>query len=583
MADTGYGVHTKNLVRRLKEDHEVAVHSVGGWEGMGIDWEGVQIYPSGAGKHGENSIPYWFDKVNADVVFSHHDHWAMSDTLKNIQLNGIPMILYTVLDHDLPGQRPPPAVIEANENASHTIVMSKWAEERIRNSRIDQDRVRQIPHGVNTSKYAPVIKEISEERLKKDLGIPEDGFLFGMVAANYGPRKNIPIHMQAFKHLRDTYGIDDVYLYIHTHPTMGGGYNLYEVRDALNLSQEHCMFPDPHEMYHGLEDMVVVQLYNTFDVHLNVTQSESWGLTITEAMSCGTPVIAANNSAQTEQFGIPPDSYIGTQDAFKVTSQGLLVYRGAEMWTQNATARRFTARVDDIVDAMYFYYMNQELIDEHGENAREYVQSNYDWEYVYDEYWRPFFDEVEDEFTGDYNEWYFKRRERETDSIAFKQEALEISLEIRGDTVLDVGCGTGTLLKHLEEKGFDVTGIEKSEEGIELAEEKGLEVYQGDVRDINMKDNSYDTVVSQHVLEHVDADVYTLSEMCRVARKKVVAIVPISTAVSRDADPTEKHEYTAARIEKLAEDFEERTSYEMEYRKIDVTDVSQNWMITIEV
>ena len=583
MADTGYGVHTKNLIRRLKDDHEVAVHSVGGWEGMGIDWEGVHIYPSGAGKHGEQSIPYWFDKTDSDIVFSHHDHWAMADTLSSIQQNGIPMALYTILDHDLPGKRPPEAVVKANEGAVKSIVMSEWAEKRMKNSRVPQNSVSQIPHGVNINKYAPVTEEIPKEELKRDLGIPEDSFLFGMVAANYGPRKNIPVHMQAFKNIRDEYGLDDAYFYIHTHPTMGGGYNLYDVRNALNIDEEHCIFPDPHEMYHGLEDMVVVQLYNTFDVHLNITQSESWGMTVTEAMSSGTPVIAANNSAMTEQFGVPHNTYVSKDDGYRVTSQGILVHRGAEMWTQNATARRYTSYREDIENAMLYYYNNRDKIDEHGKNAREWVVDNYDWDYVYKKHWRPLFNELEEELSGEYGNWYFKRREQETQSQAFKQEAFEVMMEVRGTEVLDIGCGTGTLMEYLKEKGYKTTGIEKHQAGIDIAKEKELDVHEGDIRDINMKDDSFDTVVSQHVLEHIEADAHALSEMCRVATEKVISIVPEGNLVEEQPDDTEVRRYRKNNIERLKDEFEELTDYAMEYKKIQVGNNNENWLITVQL
>jgi len=585
MADTGYGVHTKNLVRRLKDDHNVAIHSVGGWEGMGIDWEGIQVYPSGAGEHGEKSIPYWFDKTESDVVFSHHDHWAMSDVMSGIQQNGIPIILYTVLDHDLPGKRAPEAVVQANENSCRTITMSEWAKQRLRNSRVPQEKVSQIPHGVDTSKYAPVTDEIPQSELKRDLGVPEDGFLFGMVAANYGPRKNIPLHMQAFKELRDEHGLKDIYFYIHTHPTMGGGYNLYEIRDALNIEEEHCLFPDPHEMYHGIEDLVVVQLYNTFDVHLNVTQSESWGLTITEAMSCETPVIAANNSAMTEQFGVAHDTFVTQEEGFRVTDQGILVHRGNELWTQNASARRYTCSVEDMKQAMLYYYENRDEIDEHGENAREWVCETYNWDRLYDAFWKPLFDDVEEELDDEYNNWYYKRRSSEAESEAFQKEALEIALETRGDEILDVGCGTGKLMQYLERKGYTVTGIEKSQSAIEYIEEnvdEELQVYFGDARHINMKDNSYDTVVCQHVLEHIEADVHALSEMCRAAREKVIAIVPTGSVVD-SVDKTEKRRYTVDTIEELNEEFREYTDGELQYRKLHTTQTQQNWIITIDV
>lgn len=585
MADTGYGVHTKNLVSRLKDDFAPFIHSVGGWEGMGIDWQGVQVFPSGAGKHGEESIPYWFKENDADVVFSHHDHWSMADTLSGIAQNGIPLILYTILDHDLPGKKPPESVVRANENAYRTIVMSEWAEDRISRSRVPDEQVTQIPHGVNTQKYAPVTDRLPPEELKSDMGIPEDAFLFGMVAANYGPRKNIPQHMEAFKRFKDRYDADDAYFYIHTHPTMSGGFNLHEVRDALGLSSDEVMFPDSHKIYHGIDDLTIVQLLNTYDVHLNVTQSESWGMTVTEAMSCGTPVIGANNSAMTEQFGVPFDTFVRQDERYREAPNGLLVHRGTELWTQNATARRWTASVDDIVEAMAFYYQDQGKIDEHGENAREWVVENYDWDMLYEEEWEPFFQGVEEDLSGEYNQYYFKRRDAETNSSAFANEANEISMEARGETVLDVGAGTGTLAEFLMDSGFDVTCVEYAEAGVEYIRGKDadIEVYQGDIKDLQYKDDSFDTVVSQHVLEHVEADAKALNELYRVASEKVVSIVPGKGTPGEGMDATEKRRYNKKELDRLSDEFAILTGEPMEYRSIQVTPDTKHWLITVDV
>lgn len=587
-AETGYGVHTKNLAPRLHDDFHVDIHAVGGVPGEGINWNGIEIYPSGAGKHGQESIPYWYEHTGADVVFSHHDHWGMINTLPNIQ-SGIPMVLYTILDHSLPGGKPPKAVVEANAGAHTTIVMSQWAESIIKNSKIDDDQIHQIPHGVNTSKYAPVTKPfidselaITEEELKRELGVPEDCFLYGMVAANYGPRKNIPNHIQAFDRLIKEDDLDDVYMYIHTNPLMSGGYNLYQLKDVLNIPDDRLLFPDAHKVFHGIDDETVIQMYNTFDVSLNVTQAESWGLTITEALSCGTPVIAANNSAQTEQLGVPPKTVV--DEPFITTDHGLLVNRGTEIWTQKALARRFIPKTDHIYDAMKWAYDNQDKLTDMGRAGRKWVTKNYDWDMLYEEEWKPLFDQIERELLhkqGEYGEHYFNRRERETDSPAFKNEAVEIILECRGDSVLDVGCGTGALMQILDGKGYEVAGVEYAEEGVKRTKEKDLEVYQGDARDLQFKDNSFDTIVCQHVLEHIKEDVKAMLEMWRVAHKKLIIILPIGNPVGAQPDKTEERRYNQDEIDRLTDKFEEVAGVEPDVTTIKPGERLENWMITV--
>lgn len=580
-AKTGYGVHTRNLVDYLRLDHDINIHSVSNMGGGTVDWDGIPIYPCGAGEHGELSIPYWYEKSDADVVFSHHDHWAMDDTFQQIHKGGIPTMLYTILDHDRPNGKPPEKVVRANEGAHKTIVMSDFAEACMKRSRIDNEQIVKVPHGVDTTKYAPVTDYIPQEELKKEMGIPEDAFLFTMVAANYGPRKNIPNHMEAFKRLADDH--DDVYLYVHTHPQMGGGYNLFQIRESLDLDEDRCFFPDQHEMQHGIDDLTVVQFYNTADVHLNATQAESWGLTVTEAMACGTPVIATNYSAMTEQFGEPHDLHVTEDEQFFDTGQGLLVHRGAEIWTQGSLARRFLPKVDDLEAAMRYYYNNQDLLDGHGQNARRWVVNNYSWPTLYEEEWLPLFNQVEEELEEDeYDEFYFRRREAETQSEAFKKESLEIEYEIIGDSVVDVGCGTGALAEWLENRGYDVLGIEYSSAGVEKTEEKDVDVRQGDIRNLNLKDNSFDTAVSQHVIEHIDSDAKALAELARVAEEKVVSVVPGPIAAGLP-DETEERRYNTEELERLKEQFGDLTGLTMKYDAFSPSEGINNWLITVNL
>ena len=62
------------------------------------------------------------------------------------------------------------------------------------------------------------------------------------------------------------------------------------------------------------------------------------------------------------------------------------------------------------------------------------------------------------------------------------------------ETILDVGCGTGTHMKLLEEKGFECNGVDLNQEMLEVAREKVKgELIQADMKNFDLN-KKYDAV-----------------------------------------------------------------------------------------
>lgn len=100
-------------------------------------------------------------------------------------------------------------------------------------------------------------------------------------------------------------------------------------------------------------------------------------------------------------------------------------------------------------------------------------------------------------------------------------------------TVLDVGCNTGQFAFALaDKKGFDVTAIDMSHLLIGLG--KGLtrtlkikvRFEFGDALNMPFADNSFDMVISKHVLEHLQNPDLAMKEMKRVSKQVVTGIIP---------------------------------------------------------
>lgn len=118
--------------------------------------------------------------------------------------------------------------------------------------------------------------------------------------------------------------------------------------------------------------------------------------------------------------------------------------------------------------------------------------------------------------------------------------------------ILDVGCGTGTMLTHLAPYG-KAQGIDIDEEAVGYCHERGLlDVRLGAAEKLPFADGSFDLVTALDVVEHLDDDVAALREMRRVLRPggELLVTVPAHRFLWGDQDEVNLHKrrYVAAEV-----------------------------------
>jgi len=93
-------------------------------------------------------------------------------------------------------------------------------------------------------------------------------------------------------------------------------------------------------------------------------------------------------------------------------------------------------------------------------------------------------------------------------------------IHLQGKKVLELGSGSGNMVKYLTEQGIKINGSDVDENFINFAKDKyQLELSQLDAQKINLPDNSFDTIISFDVFEHLaDSDAH-LIEVKRILTK----------------------------------------------------------------
>ncbi len=208
---------------------------------------------------------------------------------------GVPFAPWFPIDME-----PLPRVIKEPVSKSiQPIVFSKFGERVAQAAGLD---TRYVPHGVDTALYCPGDRAAARERTR----LPADRFLVGMVAANKGgghsmgpSRKAFCQQIEAFARFHRRH--PDSHLHLHTHKGEGvaGCINLPEFIDYLGIA-EAVSFTDGYQQMLGIPPSLLVDVYRSFDVLLNVSMGEGFGVPILEAQSCGVPVIVGDWTSMSE-------------------------------------------------------------------------------------------------------------------------------------------------------------------------------------------------------------------------------------------------------------------------------------------
>lgn len=124
-----------------------------------------------------------------------------------------------------------------------------------------------------------------------------------------------------------------------------------------------------------------------------------------------------------------------------------------------------------------------------------------------------------DDFAG----WYERERHGGYHALIDQLQTDIVKERCVGRDVLEVGCGTGMILKEIHPIAQRAVGIDISPGMLAQAEARGLEVVEGSATELPFEDASFDVVYSFKVLAHVEEIERAMREVSRVLRPGGVA------------------------------------------------------------
>jgi hypothetical protein len=201
-----------------------------------------------------------------------------------------------------------------------------------------------IPHGLNDKNMFPIHKDHEKwnelQEFKKQIfqGKQYDFVLF--FNSRNIRRKQIPDTLLAYKYFIDQLSIEQAKkccLLLHTELVTEHGTDLLAVQELLlNGEQYNVIFTN--QIFNNYQMNL---LYNSTDCQIQLTSNEGWGLSLTEAMLVGNPIIANVTGGMQDQmrFEFKDGTWIDFDADFPSNHRGTIKKHGEWAFPVYPTSR----------------------------------------------------------------------------------------------------------------------------------------------------------------------------------------------------------------------------------------------------
>lgn len=372
---TGYGIVSNNLMKGLlKKNLDIKMLGLQTIGHPKEEW----LLPIMDDIYGKDALNFYINLFKIKYLITIIDNWVPSyhylpELIKNLNCKHI----CHVTANSIPLS---PFLINRIKNADFWVAPSKFVEKLLLDA-FDKEKIKYIPHGVNTEILKPLSNE--EIEMHKNLLGYKDKFVFLSVGTNTGLQKNWAGLFYAYKiFLQNNPDANDVILHCHTGMHNPEGYDLELLAKRLGLKN---VFFINIPLNAGTPQEEMVKLYNVSNCHISASMGESFGLPVLESMACGIPQIFPNHTTGPELIG----------------KSGLLVdllkmkNKQEFGFTTPLISDQYFVDPVDMAEKMEKIYKSEQLRKKFSKNAVKFAKE-FDWEKKIIPKWMDFFNYVEE-------------------------------------------------------------------------------------------------------------------------------------------------------------------------------------------
>ena len=392
---TGFGTVTHAIGERLVRNygHDVHVLAVN-YKGDYVDTNLKLYLPTKLERldvYGQSRIVELIAEIEPDVIVMlndphvvlkilHRNNWDQERVLLRYRsyMDGVPLVPFdgSVGPREALKNSPPsllcympvdgtnlPKAWDELGDITQPVLMSSWGKTWLPDAPV-------VYHGVDTDLFRPAhekpytssggMKVSSKREAKEALGYDPDSFLIVRVDRN-SERKNFAGTWKALLPVMRKH--EDIIVHFHCKAQGDMGVELPQLFSREPDVEDRFYTPGNHGTTQGwpVEDLAI--LYNAADLFVSTSWAEGFGLTLAEALACGTPVIAQDCSSITEVAG---------PGAVLIEPMGLItVMQGQDQWLPDIPA--FSEAIEEL-------YLDGDKREELGRAGLAHVREKFSWD-----------------------------------------------------------------------------------------------------------------------------------------------------------------------------------------------------------